>query len=361
MKLLRTLYFIFANTIILFLLAIIGVHFAITSYYYVKSTPKYRNLSEVVKQNYSNMTPADVDDLLYTTHTMHYQYTPWVGMRVRPMKSRFVNVDIYGIRSNGEARSGDAEIQDAVWFFGGSTTFGFGVADRDTIPAQLEKTMGKRVLNFGVPGFSSAQENLLLIQLLRSGYRPSMVVFLDGINESCEIDDYMEEMKALFEKAQDGYGWDPLEIAKPVIYASARLSKKIKKLIGMESQRPSGDSLMCKSFGKSQPLRTVHAQILAERASFCRLYALECRTFVQPFVGVHGRYDDLDLPEEERNAMRTIFEHLQDNWRKAGAEFVTDSLDQYEHHAYIDPGHYSAAASRLIAQAIADRLGNRRN
>ena len=43
------------------------------------------------------------------------------------------------------------------------------------------------MINFGVAGFNTAQENFLLVQTLRLGFRPAAVVFLDGINENCQV------------------------------------------------------------------------------------------------------------------------------------------------------------------------------
>jgi hypothetical protein len=47
---------------------------------------------------------------------------------------------------------------------------------------------------------------------------------------------------------------------------------------------------------------------------------------------------------------------LEPNWRAAGAIFVTDALDHWARHAFNDEVHYSADASRLIAERVAQRL-----
>ena len=173
MKPLRAAYFIVANTAILFLLIVSITHVALTRYLDYKAATIYRRLPAVVQRNYAHMAPADVADLLKSTATMRYRFAPWIGMKERPTTSRFVNVNELGIRSNGGAPGHRSDIQDAVWFFGGSTTFGYGVADHETIPAQLEAALGQPVVNFGAAAFFSAQENLLLVQTLRHGFRPA--------------------------------------------------------------------------------------------------------------------------------------------------------------------------------------------
>ena len=114
--------------------------------------------------------------------------------------------------------------------------------------------------------------------------------------------------------------------------------------------------------GRQNELRTLDARVLAERDALCDIYRIECRTFVQPFAGVHGRHDDAAfLAGVDAKALRDLFSHLEPVWRAASATFVTDALDGYDRHAWVDEVHYSAAASRLIAESIAARLVSHEN
>ena len=137
-------YIVFGNAVMLFLLVVTITHVGLTSYHLLKVASLSDELPEPARRNYSHMAPADINDLLRTTATMRYRFAPWVGERERPTASRFVNVNGYGIRSNGRPFDNLSNLQDAVWFYGGSTTFGYGVADAETIPAQLEPRSGGR-------------------------------------------------------------------------------------------------------------------------------------------------------------------------------------------------------------------------
>lgn len=78
-----------------------------------------------------------------------------------------------------------------VYFFGGSTMFGFNVLDHETIPSQFvdlyrqkfPKGKSLRVFNYGTPTYYSYQELILFSNLSYNGHKPDMVVFLDGIND----------------------------------------------------------------------------------------------------------------------------------------------------------------------------------
>ena len=354
MSRLRPVYLIVANTCILFVLAEAGTHLAIETFHRVAPPLSYQKLSPPARRNYAHMAPADVDDLLRVTGLLRFRYAPLVGFVQEATSSRFVNIDAYGIRSNGKGPRDITTLEGATWFFGGSTTLGYGVADHETIPAQLEAILGRPVMNFGVRGHASPMENRLLNYYLRLGYGPAVAIFLDGINESCDQDLFDDELGRLVAKMQDGYAW---EFGEPVLYGYARISRKLKRLMGIAVDPPDIMAVSCAGAGRRIPLRTMHTRTLAEREALCRLYRIECRTFVQPFAGIHGRHDDQTFVNSvDAKYLRELWEHLEGSWRAAGATFVTDALDTSDHHAFVDSAHYSAEASLLIAAAIAAHL-----
>lgn len=74
--------------------------------------------------------------------------------------------------------------EDVVFVLGGSTTFGHGVENDDTVTAYLNRQdPDKTYLNFGVNAYDSLREVDKLLYLLRQGYRPSGVIFVDGLND----------------------------------------------------------------------------------------------------------------------------------------------------------------------------------
>ena len=81
--------------------------------------------------------------------------------------------------------------QRRVWLFGGSTTYGYGVADENTIPSHLAKYLVAKVggvwcvKNFGRGSYNSSLELDELVSLLVEGKneKPGFVIFLDGLND----------------------------------------------------------------------------------------------------------------------------------------------------------------------------------
>jgi len=121
-----------------------------------------------------------------------FQYEPWIEFRNIDYSGQFVNVSNAVRKSLPDAyyNSVSRDTID-IYFFGGSTTFGFNLSDQETIPSQFVKEYqhqhanGKsiRVHNFGTPTYYSFQELLLFTNLIFKGDRPDVVVFLDGVND----------------------------------------------------------------------------------------------------------------------------------------------------------------------------------
>ena len=355
----KNIYFILSNTLILSLILILCVHI-IESWRYSNRTIDFvSKMPSYVRSEYRNLTDNEVNELLTATWNNPnggFTYDEWVGFREATRQSKFVNVNEYGMRLNDQEPIQTNSINGAIWVFGGSTTFGYGVADSETIPAIIQKITNQRVMNFGRGYFYSAQENLLLERILQAGFKPKTAIFLDGINERCGISVYQPEMRALFDRVQKPYSWSLRELFGPIDFA---IHNRIHRnaLDNNPDNKADIQRLTCSSFGMEQSLRTVHRKNLLERESLCSQHQIDCKTFVQPFAGVHGVHKDLDLlPQKERDILLQRFNLLKDNWLEFGAVFVVDSLDRKRSHSYVDGVHYSYEASELIARDIAKHL-----
>lgn len=122
-------------------------------------------------------------------------YLPFRIWGAAPWHGKFVNTDETSmgtwrrtINYSGPECAGGASVN--VWMFGGSTLYGSGVPDWATLPSFLSRNLngvGRRcvsVVNFGVEGYATNQEVILLIEQLKAGRRPDIVIFYDGVNDS---------------------------------------------------------------------------------------------------------------------------------------------------------------------------------
>ena len=115
------------------------------------------------------------------------QWHPYVLWRRRPFTGRYINVDAAGRRrtSNREA-PGDRPID--IFGFGGSTLWGNGARDENTIPSCVSRLLDEsgrrvRVTNYGELGFVSTQNLISLMLERQAGRVPGVVFCYDGVND----------------------------------------------------------------------------------------------------------------------------------------------------------------------------------
>jgi hypothetical protein len=183
-----------------------------------------------------------------------------------------------------------------------------------------------------------------------------VAVFVDGLNERCDVDAYQRELAALFARAQGSYEWHVADAAYPLIFGTGKLAK----LAGHGTPvTPAFDlhRLECERHGRRAPLAEVLKQNLARREQLCAEAGLRCITVLQPIPGVHGEHPDRSQHSEEARAtLRRKFDHVLPVFRAHQAFDATGALDGLG-PAYVDGLHYSDAASRALAQRISEALG----
>ncbi|HLO89868.1 MAG TPA: hypothetical protein VK172_01765 [Lentimicrobium sp.] len=115
-----------------------------------------------------------------------YVNHPILEFQEKIQNSKYYNVGFEDIRYDRKVNRENASkyINGSVWVFGGSTTFGQGVSDNETISAFLNMLdTSNTYLNFGVHAYHQSNEIEKLLLLLKKGYKPKSVIFIDGLND----------------------------------------------------------------------------------------------------------------------------------------------------------------------------------
>jgi len=140
-------------------------------------------------QGYPGRSSNEIAVLINEAYDRPLIYEPFTHFRELPATGRFVNVTPAGFRVIEDQGPWPLDSQNFnVFVFGGSTTFGYGVADGETIPSALQRELRaslKRVCvyNFGRGFYYSSQERILFSNLLAAGIVPDVAVFIDGLND----------------------------------------------------------------------------------------------------------------------------------------------------------------------------------
>ena len=154
---------------------------------------------ENLKVIYGNEFEDYVDVYINQSNAMIYE--PLTEFKEKPKNSKFVSVSKLGnrcIKINLEncepAKGGENEI----WIFGGSTVFGYGLKNNETIAAYLNELIrDKRVINFGQGYYNSNQSRIYFQNLLTFLPKPHAAIFLEGFNDfkNNQINNYKSPTK----------------------------------------------------------------------------------------------------------------------------------------------------------------------
>ncbi|MEM8994673.1 MAG: hypothetical protein AAGF23_07760 [Acidobacteriota bacterium] len=312
---------------------------------------------------YPGREEGEVRRLLEETWRRSWRYEPWVGFREAPRRGSFVNISERGFRFGATDGDGERDLSaggaDAVdvYFFGGSTTFGYGVADGETIPSRLEaRVEGVRVFNFGRGYYYSAQELALFADLLRGGAVPEVAIFLDGLNEGQSAPFYSGEMRQLFAAFNDA----PSRLAGLGLASTwrrsalHRLAEGVARRLGLgPSPSPAATSDGASPADVERSYRAARRQIEALAAE----YGVRVYFFIQPVPGYRNAFGDHPLMRYGHSPATAARMELLEATADGRTRFsLAAALDGYGGTAFVDSFHYSPPVNDLLAGAIADRV-----
>jgi hypothetical protein len=183
-------------------------------------------------QAYPNLSREELLQLSRES-TRDFMYEAFTQFRERPGDGRFVHIDENGFRRSKDQGPWPPDKRYFnVFVFGGSTTFGYGVVDEDTVASTLQDAMRglglprePRVYNFGRGAYYSSQERALFEKLLVAGNVPDAAIFLDGLNDFMYHDDrpamtvFLEVMVQRFKGGAEN-PWAPALATLPVVRAA---------------------------------------------------------------------------------------------------------------------------------------------
>ncbi len=106
-------------------------------------------------------------------------YKSFIGWRRREVNFKYTTIlSPYNVR-----KSKGHSVDNSVWFFGGSTMWGTGASDLQTIPSHFNSLTKNSVYNFAEADWNSRQSLNQLINALGDEHIPSVVIFYDGVND----------------------------------------------------------------------------------------------------------------------------------------------------------------------------------
>ncbi|HEX4956220.1 MAG TPA: SGNH/GDSL hydrolase family protein [Thermoanaerobaculia bacterium] len=333
--------------------------------------PVSRKYGTDLTEHYPGMSADEVDEMLRVTWKLPGLYAPFTGRKVGPVASRFVNVAPEGYRLGRNQRPWppDASRDTVVFVLGGSTAFGFGVPDGETIPSHLQELLAEAgvprpaVYNLAVPAHNSTLERIQLQQLLAEGRVPAVAVLLDGYNDRAVSDEPLGT--PMVEQILNSGAYQKPSSLLLRAALQMPLTRSLSRLLHATGLRKS----------QEEPATDLDPQAFAELVvgryrTNQRMTAAVAASFgVRPlfvwqpvpdfaYPPEHFPFDDLANPEY--GPKRRVYEEMAKLHAEGalGPDFhwCADLGRDATRSLYVDVAHYSGEMSRRIAACIAAAL-----
>jgi len=337
---------------------------------------------------------AEVEELPYVEEALERIYPGWseedrqalrdenrrdfrpeamVQYREKVTTGRFSTVDVHGFRHGLQQGPWPPENRFFnIFVLGGSTAFGYGVPDEDTIPSHLQQLLGRvdlarppRVYNFARGAFYSSTERILFDKLITLGPKPDLVVFLHGLNEFYWPEDPPPLTAHWTKRVEEA-------LAHP--FRAAVQTLPLMRLIAAWGSREAVATFGREDLAYQPPAVARRKNDLVIERYLRTKAAIEARAAAAdipvvmvwqpvPTYGYDLRHHVFDGNFGPHELTRTGYPRMRERLREepAGENFFWCAEIQrgLAELLYVDKVHYSPGMSARVAQCIADNLVDR--
>jgi hypothetical protein len=331
---------------------------------------------EEMRKIYPDLDGDQMMRLLAETWSRPFVYESYTHFREVPFKGAFINVDTNGFRrSRNQGPWPPDPHRYNVFLFGGSTAFGYGVPDHQTIASFLQGALAQslqtdvRVYNFARGSYHCAQERILFEQLLLAGFVPRLALWIDGLNEFYFADG-LPQFSDVFDQVLNGewvqrHRFDLLRRLPllALIEDCRRATPDVRaSRAGLEADHTAEEirglaDAVCQRYLKNKQLTQRIAAAAGVEACFVwqpvptYRYDLKHHLFQGPNLRHHWL---------SRHGYARMAEILKSQTADTNLLWCADLQEGLSEALYLDSIHYTARMSELLARQIADQLVQRR-
>lgn len=317
---------------------------------------------EKVMQAYRGKKEAEVEELLQNTWGRQMQYHPFAAFTEKAYRSRWVNIHPAGFRygKNQGIFPLDSSVFN-IFLFGGSSAFGYGVPDEETISSQLQSLFEKnypkqkiRCYNFGSAFHYSSQERVFFEDILSKGHLPDAVLFLDGLNEFFFEQPFgSEQMEKFFELSPSTllyHSAGQLPLLRAFQSFQNRFFSRLENLKAFEAEKHILDCI--RRYQQNRKLINAIASGYQISVFFfwmpvsCYQYPEKYRIFKDPANKNCFPASAYRLMEKKRNEIGNTPDFC----------WLADSQTDPKENLYVDAVHFSSHMNALLAWKIFQHL-----
>ena len=323
-------------------------------------TPGSESATRAALPNYADTQWAHqhFDDMRGLT-TVYRDFVVW---EAKPYESETINIGQDGLRHVVQSSN---VTRDEAWLFGGSTMWGYGSNDINTIPSILSEITNLRVTNYSLVGYHARQSVNKLISaysdLTQSNDRNRIVIFYDGVNDvldKCQAENSGSgtAREQQIRATVDLDDLSPLVAVRPALALIERIDNALDKSLMNSEYVCSEDP------GRSEKIAQALVNDWVSADAIARVNGDRFIAILQPVAYLSNtRLEHLGADSKEWKKVarqyQAIYPAIRRSAGEAGIEFVDlTHIHDYDEFIYIDFCHTSPNGNRTVAVAIAKLL-----
>lgn len=314
---------------------------------------------------YPDMNKSDINNLLSETWSLPYLYEPFTQFKERPYRGYYVDIDKNGFRYSKNQGPWPPHSEGInIFLFGGSTTFGYGVSDNQTIASYLQEYLTQktgrdvRIYNFGRGYYYSTQERLLYEQLLTTGFVPDVAIFIDGLNDFAFPDQPMftDQFVKIFSSNTFIMSKKIISLT-PLGQVAIQLGDRITQLIHKGENNNLNQSKKQDNIDNDN--KVINRYLINKKfiEATSNIYGVKTFFIWQP----HPRYScgngyypfaEGELKGVNHSGYISMANYIKENPMGSNFIWCADIQKDLKQPLYVDQNHYSAHFSKILAEAI---------
>ncbi len=320
---------------------------------------------EALRKAYPGWKDSEIHQLLFEHWMRPAEYEPFTQYLEAPFRGQFLTVHPAGFRHvPDQAPWPPRPDHFNIFLFGGSTTFGYGLPDDQTLAAFLQPILQAlhpevALYNFGRAGYYSSQELTLFQRLLADGIQPDLAVFIDGMNEFFYENDEPLHTARLKTVVNSRY-MEGFETRNPMVRLARNLQRYLRSMSNPQAPPPPTKAATATRVAKAVD-RYLHNSRQAEAVA--QLYAIPTLFVWQPIPNYRYNLDLHPFAQfglKERGPNAEGYQYLEVNREALDLPenflWLADIQQDATENLYVDQIHYNPILSRQMAQSLAEKI-----
>lgn len=362
------------------IVALLETSFRISKFIYTLTPPR-PNYSEIYRDRFIAFDKiVPIRDLKARQREVgdHLMYKPWVQIGNRDHKGEFSSVSDGNRTVKGFEQSKDCSSTKEIWMFGGSTTYGVGVPYPENIPSYLQLILNTHntcygVVNYGVPYHYSKQETINFVHNILDHENPPLIaIFLDGLNDFGQPGStlrgepfFTPVVTSLVPRGESPARRE--EFNYPIQFNLEIVSWIQREILNnTTSSKSYSNRDLPTGYTESRAAKEISVKFIENTINLgkiCDAYAIKCFRFLQPIAAVDYTPPSNDALTDWTKNEKKIASRFRDGYsfirNNSSTDFrgikfidISSVFSDYNGYAYVDGGHYSPRANKLIADSI---------